>query len=224
MFGRKYNAEDIASQLGGLVMPSGAMHVAAYYKAVRPDEDERVRIIFGLLLLPLALSYPMAQTTKNLKLRDALLQAQEAYFGRIPEADQVIDAGRYIVWNFEREAIAGNLREQFCQLIQPSDFDGYQMRYGMLVRAAAGIRNRAFWTDFNYGLSQSGGDSNRGLTLAFAAMATSFTKRVLAINPGKRLDLIPGEQERFDMSVALASTFHAHGFFATAELFKRLGA
>ena len=224
MFGRKYNPDDIASQLDGLVMPSGAMHVAAYYKALQPDEDERVRIIFGLLLLPLALSYPMVQTTNNLKLREALLQAHEVYLGRIPEADQVIDAGRYIVWNLEREAIARDLREQFCLLIGPSGFDGHQMRFGLLVRSVSGIRNRTFWTDFNFGLSQSGGDSSRGLTLAFAAMATSFTKRVLVINPGERLDLIPREQERFDMSIALASAFHAHGFFAAAELFKRLGA
>lgn len=142
MFGRKHNAEEIASQLGALVMPSGAMHVAAYYKAVRPDEDERVRIIFSLLLLPLALSYPVAQTTNNSKFREALLQAHEIYLSRIPEADQVINAGRYIVWNLEREAIARDFREEFCQLIGPSGFDGYQMRYGMLVRAVVGIRNR----------------------------------------------------------------------------------
>jgi hypothetical protein len=30
MFGQKFNPDEIASQLGGLVMPSGAMHVAAY--------------------------------------------------------------------------------------------------------------------------------------------------------------------------------------------------
>jgi len=223
MFGRKFNPDDIASQLGGLVMPSGAMHVAAYYKAVRPDEDERVRIIFGLLLLPLALSYPMAQTTTNAKFREALLQAHEVYLGRIPESDQVIDAGRYIVWNFEREAIARNLREQFCQLIGPSSFDGYQMRYGMLVRGVAGIRNRTFWTDFNFGMSQSGGDSKLGLSLAFRALATSFTKRVLTVH-SREQDLIPGEQERSEMSIALAGAFHAHGFFAAADLAKRLGA
>jgi hypothetical protein len=223
MFGREFNPDDIASQLAGLVMPTGAVNVAAYYKAVRPDEDERIRIIFGLLLLPLAISYPMVHTTTNPRFREALLQAHTQYLARIPEQDQVIDVGRYIVWNFEREAIARDLREQSCQIIGPSGFDGYQMRYGMLVRAAAGIRNRAFWTDFNFGMSQCGGDSKLGLTLAFRAMATSFTKRVLTIHPRER-NLIPGEQERFEMSIALAGAFHAHGFFAAADLFKRLGA
>src|ERR1035441_10178980 len=130
MFGRKYSPEDIADQLSQVVMPSGAIHVAAYYKFMRPDEDERVRIIFSLLLLPLALSYPIIHTTTNPKLAEALRQSHEVYLGRIREPDQLVDLGRYIVWGFEREAIAHELRERFCQLIVPSGFDGHQMRYG----------------------------------------------------------------------------------------------
>jgi hypothetical protein len=98
MFGRKYSPEDIADQLFQVVMPSGAMHVAAYYKAVRPDDEERIRIVFSLLLLPLAASFPMIHTTTNSKLREALLQAHDVYQGRIREADQIVDLGRYIVW------------------------------------------------------------------------------------------------------------------------------
>ncbi len=227
MFSRKYSPEDIADQLFRVVMPSGAMYVAAYYKFVHPNEEERVRIVFSLLLLPLALSYPMVQTTTNSKLREAILQSHDVYLGRIQEADQLVDLGRYIVWGVEREAIARELRERSCELILPSTFDGRRVRYGMLVRVTADVRNRTYFTDFNFGRSQSGGDPKLGVTLAFAALATSFTKRVFTQNP---CNLGPDAQnptltqsERFQKSIALASAFHAHGFFAVADLFKRLG-
>jgi hypothetical protein len=149
------------------------------------------------------------------------------YLGRIRESDQIVDLGRYIVWGFEREAIAHELRERFCQLIVPAGFNGHQMRYGMLVRVAADVRNRTVWNDFDFGMSQSGGDSQLGLTLAIAALATSFTKRVFtqdftALDPAG--PNFPEHQERFQRSVTLASAFHAHGFFALAELLKRSGA
>ena len=148
--------------------------------------------------------------------------------GRIREADQLVDLGRYIIWGFEREAIAQELRERFCQVIGPAGFDGHQVRYGMLVRVAMDVRNRAFGTDLNFGMSQSGGESKLGLMLAFKAMATSFTKQVLTIDLAA-LDpdgptFNPGQQERFETSIAHASAFHAHGFFAVADLLKRLGA
>jgi hypothetical protein len=222
MFGRNYNPEDLADRLSQLVMPSGAMHVAAYYKFMRPDDDERIRILFNLLLLPLALSYPTIQTTTNTKLAEAIRQSHEVYLRRIREADQLVDIGRYVVWNFEREAIAHELRERFCQLIVPSAFDGHQMQYGMLVRVASDVRNRTVWTDFNFGMSQAGGDSKWGLTLAFGAMAASFTKRVFKIDLAA-VDLDPVQKDRFQQSIALASAFHAHGFFALTELLKKIG-
>ena len=45
----------------------------------------------------------------------------------------MVDIGRYIVWDFEREAIS-LMHERFCRVIVPSAFDGHQMRYGMLIR------------------------------------------------------------------------------------------
>ena len=81
-----------------------------------------------------------------------------------------------------------------------------------------GVTNRAVSTDFNYGMSQAGDDSQIGLSLAFAAMATSFTKRVF------KADLASLDQDRLQQSVALASAFHEHGFFAFAEFAKSFGA
>lgn len=92
------------------------------------------------------------------------------------------------------------------------------MRYGMLIRVASDVGNRTVWTDFNYRMSQAGNDPKTGLTLAFAAMATSFTKRAF------KADMMSMNQDRFQQSVALASAFHAHGFFAFAQLVKSFGA
>ncbi len=189
MFGRRCNPEELADRLRQLVMPSGAGYVAAYYLSLRPDEQAQVRIQFNLLLLPLALSYQTIDTTRNSKFAEAIRQSHEVYLSKIPEADRMVDIGRYIVWDFEREAISHELRERFCRVIVPSAFDGHQMRYGMLIRVASEVRNRAVWTDFNYGMSQAGDDSQIGLSLAFAAMATSFTKRVFKAvsgEPGSR--------------------------------------
>jgi hypothetical protein len=62
MSGLKYNPEHIAEQLGYALLPSGAAHVGACFKAVRPDDAERTRMIVSMLLFPITASYGMAHT------------------------------------------------------------------------------------------------------------------------------------------------------------------
>lgn len=222
MSGRSINPELLAEQLGAALLPSGAAHVGAYFKAVRPDEAERTRMMFSMLLFPVTASYGMIHTTTNPDLKDALIKAHDIYLGRIREQDQLVNLGDYIIWRVERDSVARELRERYSQLIVPSGFDTHQVRHGLLLRVVADVRKQTFLTDLHFGVSQTT-DGKQGMMLAFRALGTTFTRHVLKIDPTGQ-NLAQWERERYEASIAYASALHAHGFFEITEVFKALGA
>lgn len=221
MSGLKYNPEHIAEQLAYALLPSGAAHLGAYFNAVRPDDAERTRMMFSVLLFPITASYGMIHNTKDPKFRETLVQAHDVHLKRIREQDKIVNLGDYITWRVERDSIARELREKFCQLVIPSGFDKHQIRYGMLLRVAADVRKQMFGTDIHFGMSQTS-DPKAGLMLAFRALGTTFTRHVLKIDPTGS-DLAHWERERYEASIAYASALHAHGFFQITEFFKTFG-
>jgi hypothetical protein len=180
-------------------------------------------MMFTMHLFPIAASYGIVHTTTNAKLREALLQAHEIYLSRFREQDQLVKLGDYIIWRIERESVAHELRERFCQLVIPSGFDSHEIRYGMLLRGVSDVRKATFGRDLSFGMSQAGGDSKLGLKLGFMALGTSFTRQVLKMDPTAP-DLSPDERERYQTSLGYASALLAHGFFNVTDVFKAMGA
>lgn len=219
MFGRKIKSEDLAVQLSRALLPSGADYIGSYIHAVRPDESERTRMMFSLLLFPVTASYGAILTTTNQKLKDSLIEAHEIYLSSIHEQDQLVRLGDYIIWRVEREAVVRVLSERYFQLLVPSDFDGHQIRYGMLLRVIADIRKQTYVNDLDLGMSQSK-DTKEGMLEAFTALGTSFTRYILKIDP-TNYSLPQSEKDRFMTSIALGSSIQGHGFFGMSDVLKK---
>lgn len=219
MFGRKINSQDLAVQLSRALLPSGADYIGSYIQAVRPDESERVRLMFSLLLFPVTASYGAILTTTNQELKDSLIEAHEIYLSSIRDQDQLVRLGDYIIWRVEREAIARVLRERYFQLLVSSDFDEYQIRYGLLIRLITDMRQQTYLNDIDLGMSQ-GNETKEGISEVFTTLGTSFTRYILNIDP-MNYSLNQSDKDRLMTSIAHGSSIQGHGFFGMSDVLKK---
>jgi hypothetical protein len=222
MFERKYQPEDIADHLHAIVRDGGPIF-GDYERLVRPDDDERTRLLFTAQLFPIAMSFVcIAKTTKNSKLKEALLQAHAIYLSRFLDQDQIVRLGDYAIWRVEREGVSRVLREDFCQLVLAADFDNHEIRYGMLVRAVSDARKVTFQCDLERGLSSSQ-DFKQCFMFVFASAGVTFTRQVLKLDPNDP-KLSSHQRERFQESAGFASTFIGQSYFKMTDIFKAMGA
>ena len=174
---QEFSPEQIATQLGDALVQSDHEFFAAYFQAIHPDEAEQTRMMLHMHLFPVIASNGVIHITANKQLSEVLRRAHDVYLGRFREQERLVRLGDYVVWRTEREAVARELQKKFNQLVQPSEFDTHEIRYGTMLRAVASVRIEIFATDIAYGMSQ-GKSSEERFALAFRALGTSFTKQV----------------------------------------------
>src|SRR6266545_6415729 len=128
MFDRKATAQKIAEYLRSWFLAADTANYIGAYQAVVPlDEAERRRMYFSLQLFPISVTYTIAEAKNESMLMDATRDAHDLYLSGFRDKDQIVRIGDYIIWRVELEALAHLLRENFSQLIVPSEFEDHQM-------------------------------------------------------------------------------------------------
>lgn len=220
MFTRKIKPEVIADRLARALLPSGVEYFASYFAAVLPDELEQERLTLSMMLYPVIASYSTILYTKDRKLKEDLTHAHEIYLNRILDQDQIVRLGDYIIWRIEREVIARELRERDALILVASDFDNYQIRYGMLIRMIVNMRQQTYFSDMDIGMSQ-GRDTEQGLMLSWKSLGTTFTRQILSIDPAKD-NLSQSDRGRFLASIEHGSRLQGYGYFQIVDIIKSL--
>jgi sulfur transfer complex TusBCD TusB component (DsrH family) len=212
--------ESIASQLFDCVQRA-APESGVYKQAIGLTQREEQRFLFSLLLYPLGATHGLTaaldQTSPSAHLFSA---AHEIYLDRVRDQDALVKLGDYVIWRIECEAVIAALRDDFGQLVLPSEFDARQIRYGMLFRIIAQIRKRTFVSDMRYALNIApANEPKEHLKYLFIALGTSFTRHTLRIDPSDASNPAAITQ-RFQASVGLGGIMLAKIYFQLIDLVK----
>ena len=199
-----------------------APSMALYEKMVHPDDDERHRFYFSVILLPLVISHFQTIENSDAKIRSLLTAGYEIYLNRLRDQQSLVRTGDYVIWRIEQGEVARVLRERFFDLVTDESLGNHQIKYGVLIRVVADVRKAMVNNDFNIAARHADSSHPKDvLAKFFLSIGTSFTRQDLSIYPNDP-NLSETDAERLEGSIALAAQFIGELYFKIMELHKNV--